>query len=333
MWVATWHGGDRFSLDEAPAPTPGPGEVLVRVHTAGICGTDVHTTQGLFPATPPRVLGHEYTGVVTAAGRGVGRGLVGRLVACEPNYGCGTCPECREGRASQCPACVRVGGFAEQVVLPRRNVHPLPEGLSPATAALAEPAACCLAGLEMVRELRGARVLVIGGGVMGLLTLALARVRGAAPLILSDPLATRREAATRLGADAVVDPSREDLGEVVRRLTDGRGADLACEAVGKPELVGEAVRLTRPRGTVQLVGVCPPGSHLPADLFDLHFRELTIQGAFGRGAAFRRTLALLPSLGVDGLVTARFPLARIADAFAHASAGHGVKTVVAPGEP
>jgi threonine dehydrogenase-like Zn-dependent dehydrogenase len=331
MKVATWRGETRFTLDEAPDPTPGPGEVLVAVHTAGICGSDIHATQGLFPVTPPRVMGHEYSGIVLDAGRGVSRRLVGRAVACEPNYGCGACPECRAGRESQCAGCVRVGGFAERAVLPRRNVHAVPEGLDPATAALAEPAACCLAGLEMFRMPRGATVLVIGGGVMGLLTLALARARGAARAILSDPLPARRELAGRLGADVVVDPARQDLPGVVAELTGGRGVEVACEAVGKPELLAQAVRLVRPRGIVQLVGVNPPGSRLPADLFDFHFRELTLVGAYGRGTAFRRALALLPRLDVAGLITARFPLERIAEAFDHATAGHGVKTAVTPG--
>jgi L-iditol 2-dehydrogenase len=331
MRVATWHGETRFTLDDVPEPVPGPGEVLVAVGTAGICGTDVHTTQGLFPVTPPRVLGHEYGGVVVAVGRGVSRRWLDRAVACEPNFGCGTCAECRERRASQCPRATRVGGFAERVVLPQRNVHLLPAGLDPATAALAEPAACCLAGLEMVRGPRRASVLVIGGGVMGLLTLALARARGAALTLLSDPLPARRETARRLGADVVIDPAAEDLRDAVARHTDGRGVDLACEAVGKPELVGEAIAVTRPRGTIQLVGVCPVGSRIPADLYDFHWRELRIQGAFGRGTAFRRALALLPTLGVDELVTARFALARIGEAFAHATAGQGVKTVITPG--
>jgi threonine dehydrogenase-like Zn-dependent dehydrogenase len=331
MQVATWRGETRFTLDEVPEPGPGPGEVLVAIHTAGICGSDVHAIQGLFPVTPPRVLGHEYSGRVVAVGAGVTPRLRGRPVACEPNYGCGECAACREGRDSQCARCVRVGGFAERVVLPRQRVHPLPSDLDPATAALAEPAACCLAGLETFRMPRDATVVVLGGGLMGLLTLALARARGARTALLSDPLASRRALAERLGAAVTVDPTREDLGAAVARLTGGRGADVACEAVGKPELVAEAVRLVRPRGIVQLVGVNPPGSRLPADLFDFHFRELTLLGAYGRGTAFRRALTWLAKTpAVRELITARFPLPRIADAFAHAAAGHGIKTVVGP---
>jgi threonine dehydrogenase-like Zn-dependent dehydrogenase len=328
--VATWRGGSRFTLDDVPEPAPGPGQALVSVRAAGICGTDVHATQGLFPWTPPLVLGHEYTGVVEDVGRGANRRLIGRAVACEPSYGCGKCAECAEGRISQCAGATRVGGFAERVALPTSALHTLPRGLDPVTAALTEPAACCLSGLEMYAMPRGAAVLVIGGGIMGLLTMVLARRRGARRVWLSDPIDERRQMARRLGAGVVIDPTREDLRERVMTLTRGRGADVVCEAVGKPELVSLALSLVRPRGVVQLVGVSPKGSALPLDLWDAHFREVRIHGAFGRGTAFRRALSLMPALSVKRLVTARFPLARIEDAFAHAAAGRGVKTLVQP---
>ena len=276
-------------------------------------------------------MGHEYTGVVQDVGRGVSKRLIGRAVACEPSYGCGQCAECKEERVSQCPKCTRVGGFTERVALPVSNLHPLPRGLDPVTAAMTEPASCCLAGLEQFTMPRGATVLVIGGGIMGLLTMVLAKRRGAKRLILSDPIDERRAMATRVGASVVIDPTRESLRERVRALTGGRGADVVCEAVGKPELVAEALTLVRPTGVLQLVGVNPKGSHLPLDLFDVHSREITIHGAFGRGRSFRRALALMPRLGVKPLITARFPLAKIEDAFAHATAGRGVKTIITPG--
>ena len=330
MKVATWRGSDRFSIDEAPEPRVKPGWVVVDVQAAGICGTDIHATQGLFPWSPPLVLGHEYTGIVREVGRGVNRALVGKPVACEPSYGCGKCQECAEGRISQCPGATRVGGFAERVALPASCVHLLPRGLDPVTAALTEPAACCLSGLEQFAMPKNATVVVVGGGIMGLLTMALAKVRGAKRLILSDPIEDRRNAAKKLGATVVVDPTRESLRERVMDLTKGRGADVVCEAVGKPELVAETLKLTRPTGHFQLVGVNPKGSSLSLDLFDVHHREIRLGGAFGRGTAFKRALALMPKLNARPLVTARFPLAKTADAFAHATAGRGAKTMITP---
>jgi L-iditol 2-dehydrogenase len=330
MKVGTWRGGAHFTVDTVPEPTPAAGQALVEVQATGICGTDVHATQGLFPWTPPLVLGHEYTGVIRDVGRGVNRRLVGRAVACEPSIGCGKCPECAEERISQCPRCTRVGGFAQYVALPAANLHPLPAGLDAITAALAEPASCCLAGLEQFRMPPAATVLVIGGGIMGLLTMAMARQRGAKRLVLSDPLEERRSIAKKLGAHVVIDPTRENLHERIMALTKGRGADVVCEAVGKPSLVADALALTRPMGRLQLVGVNPQGSSIPLDLFDVHYREISIGGAFGRGRSFKRALAMLPRLNVKRLVTARFPLTDISAAFEHATAGRGAKTVITP---
>jgi L-iditol 2-dehydrogenase len=333
MKVATWQGEARFTIDQVPEPAPGEGQVLVEVRTAGICGTDVHATQGLFPWTPPLVMGHEYSGVIVDVGRRVPKSLIGRAVACEPNWGCGACPECRERRVSHCPRITRSGGFAERVVLPVGAVHRVPDGLDPVTAAMTEPAACCLAGLETFRMPRNATVLVLGGGIMGLLTMAIAKQRGAARAILSDPIAERRDVARRLGADHVIDPAQETLRERVLDLTEGRGADVGCEAVGKPALVAEAMSLVRPMGTVLLVGVSPKGQPLSLDLFDFHYRELSVHCAYGRGTSFRRALALLPALAADALVTARYPLERVEEAFAHAAAGRGVKTALTPSAP
>ena len=330
MKVATWQGGSHFSVDHVPEPVPGPGQVLVEVRTAGICGTDVHATQGLFPWRPPLVLGHEYTGAIVDVGPRVAKTLIGRTVACEPSWGCGECPECRERRVGHCLRLHRAGGFSERVVLPTAAVHALPESLDPVTAAMTEPAACCLASLETFRMPKGATVLVLGGGIMGLLTMAIARRRGAARAILSDPIAERRDVARRMGADHVIDPNQTSVRDSVLELTNGRGADVACEAVGKPALVAETISMVKPKGIVLLVGVSPKGQPLPIDLYDFHYRELSMHCAYGRGASFRRALALMPALEVGALITARFPLDKVEEAFAHAAAGHGVKTVLTP---
>src|SRR5262249_14806660 len=195
---------------------------------------------------------------------------------------------------------------------------------------MTEPAACCLAGLEQFRMPRGATVLVIGGGIMGLVTMVLAGRLGAKRLIMSDPIEGGRKVAKRLGAAVAIDATGGGVRAGVMELTGGRGADVVCEAVGKPELVREAITLTKPSGFFQLVGVNPKGSALPLDLWDVHFREIRLGGAFGRGTAYKRALAMMPKLGLKRLVTARFPLERIGDAFVHAAAGRGVKTMIMP---
>src|SRR5262249_22304370 len=136
----------------------------------------------------------------------------------------------------------------------------------------------------------------------------------------SDPLEERRQIARKVGASLTLDPTQEDLRARVLKLTDGRGADVVCEAVGKPELVQQALGMVKPAGVLQLAGVNPKQARLPVELFVVHFREIRIHGAFGRGTAYRRALALMPKLGVKSLIGARFSLARIEEAFAHATA-------------
>ena len=275
MRAATWHGESRFTLDDLPEPAPGPGPGARRRPHGGHLRQRRPRHPGPVPADAAprdgaRVQRH---GAGGRPRREPGpRGARGRLRA-----------ELRvrrlrrtAGRAASASAreAVRVGGFAERVVLPRHCVHALPEGLDLATAALAEPAACCLEGLEMARMRRGATVVVIGGGIMGLLTLALAKARGAGTAILSDPVASRREAAATA--------RRRPHGRSDRRGPRRGGAHAPRAAAastsparrsGSPSSLAAAARLVRPRGVVQLVGVCPKGSTLPVDLFDFHFRR------------------------------------------------------------
>ena len=300
MKVATWRGNDRFTLDEAPEPVAGPGQVVVAVRAAGICGTDIHATQGLFPWTPPLVMGHEYTGVVREVGRGVNtvagrarRGLraLVRLRRVRRVRG-GPDQPVREVRTAWAAS-------AERVALPARAVHPLPPELDPVTAALTEPAACCLSGLEMYqmpRERHGARDRRRHHGPAHDGAGRAARRQAADPLRSHRGAPADRQAPRR--GDRRSTPRSENLRERMMALTKGRGADVVCEAVGKPSLVAEALTLVKPTGVVQLVGVSPKGSQLPLDLWDTHFREVRIHGAFGRGTAFRRALKLMPSLGV-----------------------------------
>ena len=207
-------------------------------------------------------------------------------VAPEPTPYCRQCWNCRNGRHSRCERVGNfqsTGGYAEYAVLPNSVVHDLPDGLSLADAAMGEPAAVCLVGLERCMTPGGSNMVVIGGGLIGQLTLAFAKARGIGVSILSDPVEARREQALRLGADFVHDPAAGPLREVVAEVTAGRGIDLAVEAVGKPELVDLAIQVARPRGEVLILGVSPKGTTIPSDLFETHYKELIIVNSFGRG--------------------------------------------------
>lgn len=331
MKAAVWQGGTKFTIDTVPDPVPGPGQVVLKVDTVGVCGTDVHITQGLFPSTPPLILGHEFSGTVVEVGKGVSKARIGQQVVCDITSHCGECDNCREWTISRCQRAQKSSGaLANYAVVPAQSAHRLPEGIDLETGALTEPGSCCLSGSMVFPMPKDAVVLVVGGGIMGQFTVAFLKRRGARTVILSEPVASRRELGRQLGADVLHDPKMEDLKKVVDRETGGRGVHLAVEVVGKPELVARCVQLVRPRGNVLMIGVCPKGTTLPSDLYDLHYREVGIRGAFGRGNYFKKTLQLLPELNLKGVITTRYPLERAAEAIYDSGQGRGVKLVVKP---
>ena len=283
MKVATWRGGAKFTLDEAPDPVAETGQVVVKVDNVGICGSDVHLTQGLFPGEPPRVLGHEFSGVIVETGPGVDESIRGRRVVAIPTWVCGDCAGCRAGLRNVCVDPLRAFGMAEYAVMPEYNALEVPAGLDLQTAAIMEPSACCLSGLEMFEMPEDAVVLVMGGGVMGLMTAAFAKLRGARTVIMSEPIESRRNLAAQLGADQVIDPDdgrprwtdKRPYGRPrrARRMRSGgqtfvgRAGDKAHKAAGK-----RATRRGKPAG--QHVACRPVRHSLP--------RTLDPRGVWGR---------------------------------------------------
>ena len=270
MLATRLHAIGDLRLEEVPVPDPGPGEVLVRVHAAGICGTDRHLFKGEFPSKPPVTLGHEFAGTVVACGAGVTL-PDGVLVTCDPNDWCGTCDACRRGKVNLCARNVatgihRDGGFAEYAAFPAHKAVILPAGLDPRHGAFCEPLACTLHGVDIGAPRPGERVLVIGGGVIGLLALQLAALAGAEAMLLTrNP--EKRALAARIGAAATA----ADAAAV--RAAWPEGADLTLECAGVPETVAEAGALTRAGGRVVILGVLPQGERVPIEPFDLLVRE------------------------------------------------------------
>ena len=158
------------------------------------------------------------------------------------------------------------------------------------------------------------------------------RLRGAGRIILSEPNPKRLAMGRQFGADVLNDPTKDDLGELVNDLTGGWGVKIGAEAVGVPQLVANVSKMVRPRGNLVLVGVSPVGSPLPIDLYDIHYKEITISGAYGAGDAFAETLEALLRLNLGGVVSGRFALEAIQEAFAASAGGEGVKYMIAPND-
>lgn len=330
-------------LLEVPVPTPGPGELLIRIEAASLCGTDLHIyrwdewAQGRLGGGLPRIFGHEMAGEVVAHGPGLlGRLAIplGTLVAAETHLVDGSCYQCRTGREHVC-ANLRIlgididGAFAEYVVLPAHNAWPSP-GLAPEIAAIQEPMGNAVHA-AFTEEIAGQTVVVLGCGPIGLMAVAIADLAGAAKVFATDVNPERLEMARRLGADETID-AREDVVARLMEATGGVGVDIVLEMSGAESAIRQGFAAVTNGGRVSLLGL--PSKPITMDLSDeIIFKGLRVYGITGRKMfeTWYRTQALLAQgLDLSPIVTHRLPLSRFAEAFDLLAAGHGGKVVLLP---
>lgn len=342
MRAAVLHGPGDLRVETLPDPRPGAGEALLSVAAAMSCGTDVKTFRGGHRTVPsyPSRLGHEFAGTIAAVGPGVSSVAVGDVVFCANSAACGACYQCRRGRESLCEDLLYLlGGFGEHVLVPdrvvRRGLHPLPRGLDVGLAPLAEPLACAIHALSSVDLGSGDAVAIVGGGSLGLMLCALAADAAARPIVL-DPHDERLARAERFGAVETIRATRtmEDVRRV-RALTEGRGAEVVLEAVGRPAAWELAVQMAAPGGTVNLFGGCPRGTQFSVPAARVHYEEVTILGTYHHTSHFvGRALEMLarrdrPWADLRGPVIA---LEDLAAALAGAL-GDAAKFTLLPNEP
>jgi threonine dehydrogenase-like Zn-dependent dehydrogenase len=331
---AIWYGTNDLRLEERPLPRLGPLDVLVKVVGCGVCATDLHLLDGSIRLyDPPKVLGHEVGGIIEMIGEAVTHVGVGDAVALDTSVACNTCFYCREGRPFNCPSRVSVAaGFSEYNVVPGSVVYRLPPGVPPELGALAEPLSCAMHAVARADIQPADTVAIVGAGALGLLVLSVARLSGATQLIISDLDEARRELAKSLGATRTVDPAKEDIVKVARSMTQGRGVDVAFEAVGAQATIEQAFELPRQGGTLVQVSV-PPMSARPAlPAYELFARELTIRGSFIRTTEFRRAVELLGVLDLAPLITQRFSLRDVDSAISAARGRAGIRVLVGASE-
>jgi L-iditol 2-dehydrogenase len=348
--AAIFHGPNKLTLENVDTPSPGPGELLVKVGADTICGTDLRIlrgekTSGVFPE---KVLGHEIAGHVAAAGPGLDGWDEGQPVAIAPVIPCGHCWECRHGYENMCADHHYFGydvdgGMAEYVLCPAEsvasgNVFKAEVDLDSAQLALAEPLSCVVNGQRRSRVGPGSNVLILGAGPIGLFHLQLARLSGANAVVVSEPADIRREHADRLGATSTVDPTGGDaaagLDAAVSDATHGVGVDAAIVCIGIPELVNQAVNLTRPGGTVNIFAGLKGQGWAEVEGNAIHYKELTVTGTSNsRRADYEIALRMIESGRVDteAMVTHRFPLDQVVEAIETVTAREAVKVAVVPG--
>jgi L-iditol 2-dehydrogenase len=302
-----------------PVPEPGPSDVLVQVAACGICGSDVHGYDGSSGRRiPPLVMGHEAAGTVAAIGAKVNGFNVGDRVTFDSTVYCGACAFCRNGEQNLCDnrqvigvSCgdySRPGAFAEYISVPARIVYKLPDSLTFAEAAMLEAVSVALHAVAVSKLDGGETTLVVGAGMIGLLTLQAAHVAGCSRIFVADVDATRLKLAAELGADQTIAASGADLTQEVLRLTEGRGVDVVLEAVGRNETVATAVDCVRKGGAVTLIGNITPQVTLP--LQKVVSRQIRLQGSCASAGEYPEAIALVAAgkIRVKPLITAVAPL-------------------------
>ena len=343
-------GPETIEVRDLPVEPPGPGEILLAVEDATTCGTDVKVfRRGGHPRMlqVPTLFGHEMAGRVAAVGAGVDGLADGDAVVVANSAPCLACDACRRGRENLCQDLHYLNGaFAEFVRVParfvERNTHPLPTDLAFAKAALTEPLACVLHGVDACDLERygsgdggGAEVVIFGGGPIGLLFVAALAADGHR-VVLADPNPGRLAVGRDLGAAETVEIVRGGgQAERVRGATaDGAGAWVAVDATGVPEVWLDAIACVRPGGLVNLFGGCAPGTSIPLDTHLIHYSEITIKGVYHhRPATIRRALDRLadPAFKADLLLSAERPIAEVEEALRSMMRKEALKVVIRPG--
>jgi L-iditol 2-dehydrogenase len=311
--VLTEYG--HLEMKDCPAPVPADGEILIQVAACGICGSDVHGYDGSSGRRiPPLIMGHEAAGTVVTTGAGVGRFKRGDRVTFDSTICCGECSYCLRGEINLCDrrqvvgvSCGeyrRDGAFAEYTVVPERIVYPIPDRLSFAEAAMLEPVSVALHAVAVTRLRGGETALVLGAGMIGLLTMQAAQAAGCSRVFVADIDSTRLELARSMGATEVIPHSGAALLSECMRLTDGIGVDIAFEAVGRDETVNAAIDATRKGGTVTLIGNVTPEIKLP--LQKVVSRELRLQGTAASAGEYPLAIEYISTgrIQVKPLITA-----------------------------
>ena len=306
---------NHLEIADVPLPVVGRGEVLVRVEACGICGSDVHGFDGSTGRRiPPIVMGHEAAGTVETVGEGATKYKKGDRVTFDSTIYCGECQYCKRGQINLCDnrevigvSCGdyrRHGAFAEYVVVPERIMYPLPMDFSFEAAAMLEAVSVALHGVKVSQVVGGETALVIGAGMIGLLTLQAARAAGCKRVFITDVDETRLKLARQVGADETLHCSGAELVAEVMRLTGGNGVDITLEAVGRNETVAAAIDCTRKGGTVTLIGNIMPEVTLP--LQKVVVRQLRLQGSCASSGEYPEAIELIANgkIQVKQLITA-----------------------------
>jgi L-iditol 2-dehydrogenase len=318
MKAIVFQGERQMEIVQQDQPAPKEGEVVIRVKSCGICGTDQHIYHGQpgsAEVPPPMILGHELSGEIVQVNEEVKNLFIGDRISVDPNIYCGQCDYCQSGRAHLCEnlqavGVTRHGGMAEYVSVPAANCYKIPDKMSFEEAALVEPLGCVLHGLRKLNIEPGRSVLIIGGGFIGQLFLQLVKSQSAFPITVSEPVESKHQTLRILGADAIVNPLNETEANAIKN-----SADIVIECVGRKDSMELAIKAAKKGGQVLLFGVSSPETEITVSPFEIFSKELQIFGSFINPYTHKEAIALISQGTVDAaaLISHRFGIEEMSE--------------------
>lgn len=345
MKAVVLNGPNDFEATEIEKPVIGDNDILLEMKKAAICGTDMRILNGTKTrgVRYPSVIGHEMCGVICEVGKDVKGFEVGEKVSIANVIPCGSCPACLAGRENACMNRKAIGyefngGFEEYILIPEiaiksGNVVKLPENVSFTAGALIEPLACCIRGLKNAGTGFNDTVLIVGAGPIGLMHMQLSKIAGAKQVIVSEPNEMRRQVAKELGADICVDPTTEDLEQIIKEQTNGMGADVIVMAIGVPALVNSTLKLCKKGGTVNLFAGFAGTGECTIEVNTIHYNEIRVNGS----TAYKRVdyleaadMVKSGKINLDRIATHTFKIENFKDAYEMSKSGKGLKIIIEP---
>lgn len=339
MKSGVFYGRHDLRIEESEMPRVRDEEVLIQVKACGVCGTDLHIYEGDSGAAevfPPVILGHEFSGIVVQTGKHVRNFHAGDRVCVDPNCYCGSCEPCRNGAVHYCRNMIGYGttvngGFAEYCAVNERQVYLLGEHTTYEQGAMAEPVACCLHGIDLCRIQPGHQAVVIGGGMIGLLMVQLARLAGAARVALVEPVERKREMGLQLGADICIDPFHENVKEQLERQ-GMMWINTVIECAGRPDTIEQAIEVAGNKAVVMMFGLTKPEETISVKPFQIFQKELELKASYINPYTQKRALDLIDSgrLDVSSMVCPTCKLEQLEDILKNSKLREKGKYIICP---
>lgn len=331
MLAAIFHGNKKIEVCDYTLPILGTNELLIKVDSCGICGTDRHIFSGSAASSIPIILGHEYSGTILDSANRSARFKIGDKVAIDPNIYCGYCSYCKKGNINFCENLNALGvtlngGFAEYSIIPSSQAYILPDDFDLSIASFSEPLSCCLRGIEHADIKPGNTVVIIGGGSIGLMMVQLVKISGASRIVLIEPDHSKQLFGIELGADFVLDSNEEKLFDHISDLSNGH-VDVVIECVGNKSTIENAIKIAGKGSKVIIFGLAPKDQNISLNLQYIFLKELKIINSYLNPFTFQSAVDLLVNkkIEVQKLISQQIHLKEIPDFFSSNTISSNIK--------